>query len=413
MEEGHPHSPRYTCQKHDSSAPANPKIVGRNSSLELLRIIAMLMIVSYHFIYINPDHELLLTQGPCIRFVYEVLLIGGGWVGNFIFFTISTWFLLDRETTLLKSFRRIWILERELLFWSVTLLVIYLILHAHSPYVEPISMGSTRKLILTSIFPLISNLWWYPTSYALYLLFLPFLIKGTKALGATSHRNLAILCLMLWGIGGLLPNISFNLTEASVFVFIYWFILISYYRWYMRPFSEKACIGLIAGGIAINIFYWSTFIAFSSITGKGSGFIEFIFDHWKLPSMMIGFGLFLLFERRRFFNPIINWIAGSTFGIFLIHYHPISRKIWGSYLPLRECLTSPNPVLQAMACIAAIFLCCLLLDMVRQAFFALTIDKHKGAVFDKLCVYVGKRIKTGNGRHMQDKMAHDAIVKLS
>lgn len=44
---------------------------------------------------------------------------GGGKVGVVIFFTISAWFFLDKEQTIKSNLKRIWILEREVLFWSV------------------------------------------------------------------------------------------------------------------------------------------------------------------------------------------------------------------------------------------------------------------------------------------------------
>ena len=58
---------------------------------------------------------------------------------------------------------------------------------------------------------------------------------------------------------------------------------------------------------------------------------------------------------------------------------------------LKNLIRLSHPILNGMACIAGIFLCCLLLDMARHVIFALTIDKHKGAFFDKLYVYAEKR----------------------
>ncbi|KOA48844.1 hypothetical protein BAAM0483_06915 [Bifidobacterium animalis subsp. animalis MCC 0483] len=41
---------------------------------------------------------------------------------------------------------------------------------------------------------------------------------------------LAASLLVIWGIVGIIPLIRFNLRKMSVFVFLYWFILISYYK---------------------------------------------------------------------------------------------------------------------------------------------------------------------------------------
>lgn len=96
----------------------------RNSSIELLRIIAMFMILMYHFITQNgfPINKLPLAMEIFFRF----FMASGGKVGVVIFFSISAWFFLDKEQTIKSNLKRVWIMERELLFWSLTLMAFYL-----------------------------------------------------------------------------------------------------------------------------------------------------------------------------------------------------------------------------------------------------------------------------------------------
>ena len=105
----------------------------RNSSIELLRLLSMLMIVSFH-LCVGNRYDWFLAQPPTPTKVAYQFLMGGGWVGNFIFFTISIWFLLDRQNTLKSSLKRIWILERELLFWSLALFAATLFLRKAGLY---------------------------------------------------------------------------------------------------------------------------------------------------------------------------------------------------------------------------------------------------------------------------------------
>ena len=109
---------------HKTGRPSSRRIQNgggqRKSSIELLRLLSMLMIVSFH-LCVGNRYDWFLAQPPTPTKVAYQFLMGGGWVGNFIFFTISIWFLLDRQNTLKSSLKRIWILERELLFWSLAL----------------------------------------------------------------------------------------------------------------------------------------------------------------------------------------------------------------------------------------------------------------------------------------------------
>ncbi|WP_346965972.1 acyltransferase family protein [Bifidobacterium angulatum] len=100
------------------AAPAhsgNTKSKGRNSSIELLRIIAMFMILAHHFIVHNGYDVLKLPLGP-ERIFFQLVMAGGGKVGVVIFFSISAWFFLDKEQTIKSNLKRVWITERELLF---------------------------------------------------------------------------------------------------------------------------------------------------------------------------------------------------------------------------------------------------------------------------------------------------------
>lgn len=200
---------------------------GRNSSIELLRIVAMFMILAHHFVVHNGYDVKNLPLGP-ERIFFQLVMQGGGKVGVVIFFTISAWFFLDKEQTIKSNLKRIWILEREVLFWSLALMAFFLVF-------DRADFG--MKMIVRSVAPTIMGLWWYVTAYATFLALLPFLSKGLRALGEHMHYALAITVLAIWGLTSFIPGTSG--VNDSVFGFIYLFILISAYKWYMKPFTLK------------------------------------------------------------------------------------------------------------------------------------------------------------------------------
>lgn len=191
---------------------------GRNSSIETLRIIAMFMILAHHFIIHNGYDVLKLPLGP-ERIFFQLVMAGGGKVGVVIFFSISAWFFLDKEQTIKSNLKRAWIMERELLFWSLTLVTFYLAFDR-----ADLSM----KLMVNSVMPLSMGVWWYATAYAIFLALLPFLAKGLKALSREYHLALAIIVLAIWGLQSFIPGLQ-SLTD-NIFGFVYVFILISAYK---------------------------------------------------------------------------------------------------------------------------------------------------------------------------------------
>lgn len=215
----------------------------RNSSIELLRIIAMFMILMHHFIVHNGYDVLKLPLGP-ERIFFQLVMQGGGKVGVVIFFSISAWFFLDKEQTIKSNLKRVWIMERELLFWSLTLVAFYLVF-------DRADLG--MKNLVKSFAPLTMNVWWYATAYAIFLALLPFLSKGLKALGREYHLALATTVLAIWGLTSFIPKTLGDSALTGVFGFIYLFILISAYALLYNSCSMRPCtkpVSMMRGSFA-------------------------------------------------------------------------------------------------------------------------------------------------------------------
>lgn len=371
----------------------------RNSSIELLRLISMLMIVGHHYVrggVIGESGIWVATQQVSVKkFVYQFIYMGGGWIGDCVFFIISVWFLVDGRQTLKGSLKRVWLMERQLLFWSLTLLGVSYILQ-HVGFFDV----SLLSLTAFSCFPLCLNLWWYATSYALFLLFLPFLMTGIKALGRSGHKALALIVLILWGILGMIPHVQFNLYTGSVFVFIYWFILITYYKWYMRSITIKESCYIIIIGIFINFLYWIASNLIFVYTGRFVSLQNFPSDHWFISSMLIGFGMFSLAIENEWHSSFVNMLAGSAFGVYLIHTYGTVPFIWDRISSIRIAYNSNSSILFGACVIISIFTICLLLDLIRQFLFSVTFDRHKGRLFDRCWSWVEYRMMQ-RGKHMR------------
>ena len=104
-------------------------MVKKQSNFQLLKILAMLMIVSHHLVSknaFNVDTEIVgLTTNKLL-----LQILGNN--GNNLFFLISAWFLsskADDSINLKYSFSSCVRLERIVLFYSISLLCLSLILN--------------------------------------------------------------------------------------------------------------------------------------------------------------------------------------------------------------------------------------------------------------------------------------------
>lgn len=93
----------------------------RSSSFELLRIVAMLGIAFNHVLI----QDRMLGQPLGVRSINKVLTNFGG-VGDVVFFGLTAWFLCAQQTLSIKrNWRRIWLLERQVLFYSWLFFALY------------------------------------------------------------------------------------------------------------------------------------------------------------------------------------------------------------------------------------------------------------------------------------------------
>ena len=188
--------------------------------------------------------------------------------------------------------------------------------------------------------------------------------------------------------------LSFSLQEnvRSPLPFIYLFILISAYKWYMKPFTLKRTWLMTGTGLGFFLLYTCASIMLS-LLGIDEGI--FITGLFKLPVIMVGFGMFLLFGRLSFRKRIINRIAQSAFAVYLITDYAASEKLlWDRLFNLQNLYQQPLAILQILGILLAIYVACTLLDFIRQALFAVTIDRHRGRWFELLWNKSSKQIKT-------------------
>lgn len=177
------------------------QIAKRNSSLELLRVISALMICARHIVGNNLDAVASMPLS-INKILLQALVYGGGKVGVVCFFLITAWFICgDDSLSMKKTAHRAWNLWVEVVFWSIAFFLFCC--------VTGLGDLSIRYAIGT-LFPLCMEVWWYPTSYVLFLLFAPFVTSALHALGKEAHGRLVALCILLWG--GLLSCPALRLT---------------------------------------------------------------------------------------------------------------------------------------------------------------------------------------------------------
>ena len=192
------------------------------------------------------------------------------------------------------------------------------------------------------------------------------------------------------GIQGVLPHGYMDLANSVAFVWIY--ILISYYKWYMKSFSFGASMWIAGAGFTLCLLprfvfgYLPTVASLSYPLNRVRHTATDIFSlEWKLPVMMAGLGLVLVFTAFSFNNRVINWLAKSAFSVYLITEYPLMRTLlWKKYFTFSSLENRALPVaISFVVLVFLIYLLCALVDTLRRLVFRFMIDKPANWLFKK------------------------------
>lgn len=359
--------------RHLQSAVAK---TSRNSSLELLRIISALLICGRHFVGANL--EFVASQPLSVNKVFlQAVIYAGGKVGVVCFFLISAWYLCDPDVEIKGCLRRAWLLERDLIFWSVALF---------GSFVAFDRGALTPKLAVGMLLPVIMDVWWYPASYVIFLLLLPFIVRGLRALGKHLHGLLALALLLMWGVvAGILPGVTLDMEKESVFVFLYLFALATYVKWYGSPPRRSTAVKMVALGLAISIGVNMALniaaMRLPSLAGKVTYIVQ---DEWMLPVSLMGFGLFFLFLGFEWHSPLVNRLAKWAFPCYLINAYPAMKmSLWSGVFRLQPMYDSPLLIVSITWPLLATYLVSGVVEEAKALLFRLTFDRKRGGLFEK------------------------------
>lgn len=121
------------------------------------------------------------------------------------------------------------------------------------------------------------------------------------------------------------------------------------------------------------------------ITAVANQSFSYLNDPAKLPSLLIAFGILSAAVRgRQTHSRVVNAVASCSLTVYILPGYPqVFGGIWKViYAVTGECRSMPWVVLAAnIAIIITVFLGSVVVDLIRQRLFALTIDRNKGAWF--------------------------------
>lgn len=351
----------------------------RMASVELLRSIAMLMVITLHYLdkgkILVPLSEPQNVGSLCAWFLEALCIVA---VNTYVL--VSGYFLTESGFKL----RRLVYLVAQLLFYSI-LVPVVLVLCGVLPVSE-----LTLYHALNYVFPIQMNHYWFATAYILMYLFVPVLSAGVKQL---SKKQLQTTILLLVAVFSLSKSIlTFQLAIDKNGYDVVWFLCLfciaAYIRLHGSRRIEKSSQGVLLYLVSsAALFGLSLLIAYvSNRLDKFAYFVDSTYHYNHILCLASSLGLFLAFlywklpEGR--VAALIRKIAPYTFGVYLLHENREIRYLWQNWLGMDQYGNGSWSPIHWMISILLVFAAGILVDYIRSLLFT---------AVEKLIIKIGDR----------------------
>lgn len=369
----------------------------RMANIEFLRLLAMMMVVSLHYLAkgellekltgeLSPQGYLAwLLESFSIAAVDVYVLISG-------YFLVETGFRCKRLISLVL----------QVLFYTC-LIPVLLVLTGYLPLGE-----ITFYNILQYIFPTNMLHYWFVSAYVLMFLFTPVLNAAVHAMKKRQLQAAIFILLLMESVSKSVIPVRLELDNLGYDA--YWFMVVylmaAYIRLYGIPFLEKEktgknrapfyymilCLGIYGLTMLIRLAYLKT--------GQFENFIESAYGYNHLLTLSAAVALFYAFRNWDFGTTkktkkaagLICKIAPCSFGVYLLHEHVNLRYEWPIWLGADRCGSAISLLWHWMLAVLIVMAAGLAADAVRRFLFRKIGSLFAGKQLDRMLIRVDERI---------------------
>lgn len=317
----------------------------------------MIMIVMHHFA-VHGGFEFG-GSGISWNRIWVQILSGGGRLGVDVFILISGYFLINSE----YKTKKVITLALQIMEYAL----LYTLLAVCTGEIDVISIKDGIVLIVKAVLSIPYGEYWFATAYFILYMFSPYLNRLIKSLNKEMHFKLIITSIVIWCLFPRLLGASFDFNYVVWFVTLYF--IAAYLRLYPVNFKNmKKIYWLVAGGSYTLLL--SLIVVFDILSIRNPVFTYYVSSVREMNSpltLVCAVFTFLAFGTLTIQSKIINNIASTTFGIYLLHDNPkIRNLLWGKIFSVNTYIRSPFFILYSLFVIGIIFSVCSIIEMLRM-----------------------------------------------
>lgn len=309
----------------------------RLAGIELLRILAMIMVVIMHFL--RESDSLLLAEpvsGNTGRMIFGTLL------ESFCIVAVNVYVLISGYFGCTGEFRLSRVITFLCQIWFYSLLIpLVLICLGRPALLKEMGVYGLVQYVL----PIESESYWFATSYFLLMLLMPLLNTAVKNLTKKQmETTMALLFILFCVIKSICPiHLAFDKYGYDLPWFLSVYLLASYFRIYGAGILQRHPWKIYTGSSLI-IFFMTVGLWYAIRVFSGAAYYFTVPFHYNFIFCITGAaGLFFGFMKIRVkegrIAEFIRRAGKFSFGIYLLHEHPDLRHSW---YPLFRSIVNPS-----------------------------------------------------------------------
>lgn len=342
----------------------------RKSNMELLRVISILMIISFHCAFKSGFG---FEPGFGINKLIVKIFWMFGELGVNLFVLISGYFMVNSHFKWKKVIRLL--LEVQFYHWGKVFIGYKLGIYA---------LYEWRDILFT-FFPVTLENYWFISAYIILYILSPYLNILIQSMDQKTYQKLLLTVLTIYSVIPSVFGFFFNTTETMLYYNrLVWMIIIYFLGAYIQKYgssttrSKKSAIKMILISFAVliaSILIIDKFQNFFAMLGTTEP--AFFWPPNTIPMVFLSIGVFSLFLHMKIpYNFVINKLASTTLGIYLLHDGLIFDSwCWGLVFHCSEYQDSPFLLLYILKASVIIFAVGVVVDLLRQVLEKYTINK--------------------------------------
>lgn len=332
------------------------KITGiRDSNFELLRILCMVMIIMQHFGFWG---EFDISGEITTNTVILQSIVNAGKIGVNCFMMITGYYCAFgtfKPSKITNLVAKVWFYT-----WGIAIIL----------FSTGVGIRSIENIV-KSVFPICSGAFWFITIYLIVYVLSPYINQIIRNVDKEKYKALLMFLFIIWSVIPSFVNPGWEFTNTGWMIYMY--LLGAYFRKFPEVWENCRVKPVLFFTGAYAVLMYLTFLWDDKV--EAVVYHQSLAQKHTIPIVICSVALFVLFKNINIGQRIvINKIAASTFGVYLIHENPVLNDLlWTEWLKVNTYFGSENFGWYALGTIVLVYVVCTLIDVLLREIYIMCV----------------------------------------